>query len=242
MASTLRSELSSPSPLRSRAPWCILIYVAIVFAVTPAKAQNLDESLKVYAVKVVKTTPFRNPTTGYGIYLGQGAVITAAHVIGRWGFLKNPRVLIAGQDLPATIVKEGSLEGTDITLLSIDETRLPVGIRLRRNPLCRKPTRIGEEVVVVRPEQTARSKIMSPQFIPSSLRQRFGTLISELAGTSGSGVFDARRRCLMGIISRAIQKVRIAGDDAAAAEPAGVAAYFVPAAEILDFLPADFRY
>src|SRR3974390_61676 len=123
-----------------------------------------DDSLRIYAVNVVKTTPFEKPFTGYGIYLGKGAVITAAHVIGRWGFLKDPHVLIAGQYLPAKIVKEGS-EQTDVTLLSIDEMRLPASLQLRRNPLCKQPPQVGENVVVIDPKGTAYTQIMSPLFI-----------------------------------------------------------------------------
>ena len=136
-------------------------------------------------------------------------MITAAHVIGRWGFLKNPRVLIAGQDLPAKIIKEGSVKQTDLTLLSIDEASLPVSLRLRRNPLCKQPPKPGENVIVVVPERTARSQIISPLLISPSLRKRLNTLIDDLPAASGSGVFGAERKCLMGIISRKCQKYGI---------------------------------
>src|SRR5262245_137338 len=113
------------------------VIVAATIISMPVEAQSPDDSLRIYAVNVVKTTPFQEPFTGYGIYLGKGAVITAAHVIGRWGFLKNPHVLIGGQSLSAKIIKEGS-EQIDLTLLSVDEVQLPVSLRLRRNPLCKQ--------------------------------------------------------------------------------------------------------
>ncbi len=95
---------------------------------------------------------FKEPFTGYGIYLGQGAVITAAHVLGRWPyFISNPRVLIAGQELPAKVIRTGSPGTTDLAILSVDETRLPVSLRLRRNPLCKEPPQAGENVIVVVP-------------------------------------------------------------------------------------------
>jgi hypothetical protein len=77
----------------------------------PSIAQSSDDSLKIYAVDVVKTPPFQRQFTGYGIYLGQG--ITAAHVVGHWPSITQPRVLIAGQDLPARIIKQGSYETID---------------------------------------------------------------------------------------------------------------------------------
>lgn len=209
----------------------------------PVQAQSPDDSLNIYAVNVVKTTPFQEPSTGYGIYLGKGAVITAAHVIGRWGFLKDPHVLIAGQNLPAKIIKEGSVKKIDLTLLSVDEARLPVSLRLRRNPLCKQPPKVGENVIVVGPEQTARSQIISPLLIQPKLRKRFNTLIGDLVGASGSGVFDAERRCLMGIISSKVQKYDYRKEKGETiAKPAGFAGYFVSASQIADFIPPEFRF
>ena len=73
--------------------------------------------------------------TGYGVYLGKGLVITAAHVVGSAAHTK-PSVRIAGMDLPAKAIREGSFEWMDLTLLSIDERKLPVYLRMRRMPLC----------------------------------------------------------------------------------------------------------
>ena len=202
-----------------------------------------DDSLRIYAVNVVKTTPFEKPFTGYGIYLGKGAVITAAHVIGRWGFLKDPHVLIAGQYLPATIVKEGSVEQTYVTLLSIDEMRLPASLQLRRNPLCKQPPQVGENVIVIEPERAAYTQIMSPLFIAPKFRWRFDTLIRDLVGGSGSGVFDAEKRCLMGILSRRVPKYDYRQQyGSIIAESVSSAGYFVSASKIADFIPPEFRF
>ena len=235
-------HIASVFTVRRASGIIVAILVAISFAI-PVQGQSYDDSLRIYAVNVVKTTPFEKPFTGNGIYLGKGAVITAAHVIGRWGFLKNPHVLIAGQNLPAKIIKEGSIEQTDLTLLSIDEGQLPVSLQLRRNPLCKRPPTVGENVVVVVPEKTTRSQIMSPLLIAPELRGKFNTLIGDLVGTSGAGVFDAERKCLMGIISRKVQKLDYQKEHGSIiAEPAGFAAYFVTAFLIADFIPAQFRF
>jgi hypothetical protein len=226
-----------------RAAALFFVIVSATGIYTPAQAQSLDDSLRIYAVNVVKTTPFEKPFTGYGIYLGKGAVITAAHVIGRWGFLKNPQVLIAGQSLPAQIIKEGSVDQTDLTLLSVDETRLPVSLRLRRNPLCKQPPNVGENVVVVIPEKAARTQIVSPLLIAPQLRGRFNTLIGDLVAASGSGVFNAEKRCLMGIVSRKIEKRDYRNESGRIVEePVGFAGYFVPASQIADFIPVEFRF
>jgi len=209
----------------------------------PVRAQSPDDdSLRVYGVNIVKTTPFQQPFTGYGIYLGRGAVITAFHVIGRFAFLKNPHVLIGGQNLPGKIIKEGSLAQTDLTLLSVDEARLPISLRLRLAPLCKQPPKVGENAIVVVPERTVHSQIISPLLVPPELQVRFNTLLTD-AGASGSGVFDAERKCLMGIVSRAIEKYRYREEDGKTiSEPDGFAGYFVPASQIADFIPQEFRF
>src|SRR5580704_2204672 len=94
-------------------------------------AQSTDDDFRIYAVNVVKTPPLEKQFNGYGIYLGQGIVITAAHVVGHWPLFTHPRVLIAGQNLTATIIKEGSFETTDLALLSVEQAALPMSLRLR---------------------------------------------------------------------------------------------------------------
>ena len=94
----------------------------------------------------------------------------------------------------------------DLTLLSIDEQKLPIYLQMRRMPLCENRPWPGEPVIVAIPEGTARSHIMSPALLPSDVRKRFSTVISDVAttGNSGSGVFDAGQKCLLGIMSRKI--------------------------------------
>ena len=98
-----------------------------------AHGQSTDDSLRIYAVNIVRDPP--QEWTGYGIYLGNGLVITAAHVVGRAARTK-PSVRIAGIDLAATAIREGWFELQDLTLLLIDEQKLPPSLRMRRMPLC----------------------------------------------------------------------------------------------------------
>jgi hypothetical protein len=208
----------------------------------PATSLDPDDAFKIYAVNVVHTAPFEKPFIGYGTYLGRGLVITAAHVVGHWPFFTNPRVLIAGQDLPAKVIKEGTVAVTDLALLSVDETRLPVSLRLRRNPLCEGAIRIGTNVVAVVPHKTTRSRIISPQLIAPEYRTRFNTLISS-PEPSGAGVFNVDRRCLLGVISRKIAKFgyrRINGR--IIPEAMGFAGYFVSASKIAGFIPPEFNF
>jgi hypothetical protein len=200
------------------------------------RAQTTDDSLRLYAVNIVQDPP--QPWTGYGIYLGTGLVITAAHVVGSAAQTK-PFVRIAGMDLPAKAIREGSAQGTDLTLLSIDEQQLPIYLRMRRMPVCEKAPWVGEPVVVAIPEGTARSHIMSPLLLPPPYRTTLSTVISDVAttGNSGSGVFDAGQKCLLGIMSR-----KIFTRANAESEPKDIAKYFVAASTIAKFIPAEYRY
>ena len=114
----------------------VLLAVATLAPFADAHAQSTDDSLRIYAVNIIHDPP--QPWTGYGVYLGNGLVITAAHVVGA-AAQTNPGVRIAGMDLPAHAIKEGSFEREDLTLLSVDEQKLPVSLRMRRMPLCERP-------------------------------------------------------------------------------------------------------
>src|SRR5665213_619653 len=105
----------------------------LAFSTQPCLAENADDSLLVYAVNIHQT-PMQSWGPGYGIYLGKGLFITAAHVAGR-SWLTRPKVAIAGHEYPTSVVKEGSFEGTDLALLAVDEDLLPLRLRrIRRRP------------------------------------------------------------------------------------------------------------
>jgi hypothetical protein len=215
-----------------------LLAMTQIFASVNAQTTD-DDSLKIYAVNVAKTPPFKKQYTGYGIYLGQGTVITAAHVVGHWPFFTHPRVLVAGLDLPAQVLKLGSAEQVDLALLAVDQTQLPVSLRLRRNPLCHMPLVVGMEVIDVVPERTSRARIISTLSIAPILRDRFDTLIDHVEG-SGSGIFDARRKCLLGIASAEVLRYNSQMRNGQVRyRPADFAGYFVSAAKIAKFLPED---
>jgi hypothetical protein len=211
----------------------------LVISVSPTHADSTDDSLLIYAVNIHRT-PMQSWGPGYGIYLGKGLFITAAHVAGHT-WLTRPKVAIAGTEYPTTVVKAGDFETIDLTLLSVDERLLPSRLVLRRNPLCAQPPWPGEPVITVVPEGTARSRILSPQRLPVSVR-KFDTVISDVAstGNSGSGVFDAEKKCLLGIMSRKISEYRTRSSTGER-EPYDIAKYFVPASVIAQFIPAELR-
>ena len=216
---------------------------AVTLALVPTlgQAQSEQADLKAFAVHINRTP--QQPWPGYGVYLGNGLILTAAHVAGNVAETK-PHVVIAGQDLPAALVRQGSLEGVDLTLLSIDGTKLPVSLQMRRTPLCEHAPIAGERVIVAIPEGSASSKILPRQAIPADLRGRFDTAIADVAatGNSGSGVFDAANLCLLGIISRKISTVQQPLKIGAPAHTIDIAKYFVPAAAIKAFIPQSISF
>jgi hypothetical protein len=213
----------------------ILISIAlVVFGSAVSRALEPDESLRIYAVNIHQT-PMQSWGPGYGIYLGKGLFITAAHVAGRT-WLTRPKVVVEGREYPTRVIKEGDFEHTDLTLLSVTEDLLPIRLRLRRNPICQENPRPGQNVITVVPEGIARSYVLSPEKLPLNAR-KFSTVIADVArtGNSGSGVFDAQRRCLLGIMSRKISQV-LTKPDTGKAETHDIAKYFVPASTISEFV------
>ncbi len=190
--------LSRPC-LRSAALVALLSVSSAVAAAQSTQALSTDKFTP-FAVNIDRAQKQSWP--GYGIYLGEGLVITASHVVGH-ASAGDPSVHIAGKVLKAKFVREGAFQAVDLTLLRIDPASLPASLGLRRMPLCEQPPRPGQPVITVTPQATAPSRIMAPQLLPPAVREKFDTVISdvETTGNSGSGVFDPARQCLMGIMS-----------------------------------------
>jgi hypothetical protein len=216
---------------------------------TPNGPSAPDNSLMIYAVKVIHNRPFEEPFSGYGIYLGKGIVITAGHVVGRWpSFISSPRVLFGDKTLPAQIIKQGSPETIDLAILTVDQTNLPVSLRLRRNPLCKEPAQAGENVIVVVAQGIAYSHILTPHTLPPEYRSTFNTFIRDvwIPGGSGSGVFDAERKCLLGIITSKISDDNYRIENGHFVRDLATSTvdvkHFVPASTIRMFLPLGLRF
>jgi hypothetical protein len=213
--------------------WALPLGLFLVCLGTQRGDNGLRGDLDLYAVGIVHGGPGDSVRTGNtGIYLGRGLVLTAAHVAGSPPLF----VVAAGQPLVAKILKAGTFEAVDVTLLSIDPVALSASMRvLAPLALCDQSAVPGQAVMVV--EQRGKktpSVIVSPFDLPASLSPNFTTLVEDgpAVGNSGSGVFDEASGCLMGIMSR-----RIAWRNQYERTQKSVK-YFVPAAEILSFLGA----
>ena len=205
----------------------ILTMVGVLFGVTSTQAQSAEDSLRTYVTDINGLT---------GVYLGKGLVLTAAHVVGRLG--THLQVSIAGTDVAAKVIKAGSFNDVDLSLLSVEEARLPMRVRMRRLELCERPPQVGQPVIVAGHDSSAPSTIASPLLLGPNFRAKFSTIIPDVAttGNSGSGVFDAGQKCLLGIMSR---KFSITDNRRRSKD---IAKYFVPASAIREFMPVLFRF
>src|SRR3954470_23338553 len=111
---------------------------------------------------------------------------------------------------------------------------------MRQVELCEKAPMVGQPVIVAGLDSSAPSKIASPLLLPPNLRANFSTIIPDVAttGNSGSGVFDAGRKCLFGIMSRKFSRSETEPER----EGEDIAKYFVPASTIRGFIPAWFGF
>jgi hypothetical protein len=223
----------------------ILLCLGLIAAAAltgPAGSQDAAESLRLYATHIFR--PPRPSWTGYGVYLGNRYVITAAHVAGL-SLWSEVQVELAGKVLAAKVLKRGQFHNVDLTLLSVDEEQLPVSLRLRRMTVCKNSPWPGEEVVVATPEGIARSHVIWPSSLPVGIAAKFQTALTDVAatGNSGSGVFDEHIKCLLGIVSGVIRQNEVRQENGNAIKGTrDVAKYFVPSTAISDFIVSDVHF
>ena len=203
-------------------------YVALLcLVISDAHAEPIDNWVQKYVVQFLsgkEDNPF-----GAGVYLGNGLVITAAHVVG-----STRGVRIDAVDVPARLVKRGSFPELDLSLISVDKSKLPDDSRERKMSLCQEQSPAGAPVLLGAPQGITRTSIASPMVIPPELRTKYPTLISELTtdGKSGSGVFDVEGKCLLGVLSAKIYNT---------IDHKPYASYFVPVSTIQSFIPVGIQ-
>jgi hypothetical protein len=98
----------------------------------------------------------RNGEPGSGVYLKSGLVITAAHLT---AVDAKMSVRIAGVVLLAKVLKQGSAEDVDLSLLLVDEKKLPASIGPLRMQLCEAPPWPGDPVIVVDARRASQPRL-----------------------------------------------------------------------------------
>jgi hypothetical protein len=202
----------------------IAIVGQICLAISASHAEQMDNWVQDYVVQFLGGD--ENNAGGAGVYLGNGLVITAAHVAG--GGTRGVR--IDGLNVPAALIKAGAFPELDLALIYMDQGKLPDSLRERRMTLCQEQSPVGAPVILAAPQGITRTSIASTMLVPPEFRTKMSTLISDGStnGKSGSGVFDAEKQCLLGILSQKfINNI----------DHKDIASYFVPADTIQAFIP-----
>ncbi|HXP97696.1 MAG TPA: trypsin-like peptidase domain-containing protein [Telmatospirillum sp.] len=216
--------------------WALPLGLFLLCLGTQRGDSGMRGDLGHYAVRIGHGGPGDSGQSGNaGLYLGRGLVLTAAHVAGSSPLL----VVAAGQPLVAKILKAGTFETVDVTLLSIDPAVLSSSMRaLPPLALCEQAAVPGQAVVVVDQRGRPASSVIVSQFaLPASVPSNFATVVEDgpTIGNSGSGVFDEVSGCLMGIISRKIEWTNHYEQIRRSLK------YFIPAADIRSFLGQDLQ-
>src|SRR5713226_3728910 len=83
-------------------PGLVAVSLAVLLGFRADASVSEDADLAPYAVEIVKRPGVS--WHGYGVYLGQGLILTAAHVVP--GHREaGPMILIAGRQLQGTVIK-----------------------------------------------------------------------------------------------------------------------------------------
>jgi hypothetical protein len=200
----------------------------LALAAAPASAEPADAPLAgALGVQIEKPAGDNvHFSQGSGVYLGDGLVLTAAHVLAVNPNMASASVIMDGWKTDAKLVATGP-SGLDLALLKIDPAELS---RQRREmkplDICATGTAPNQPVVVaaqgaVSLSQTVGTPITSPA-LKGDWRDILATGYSH--GASGGGLFDAAKGCLAGIII------------IEATAPGVALTQFVPASEIAPFL------
>ena len=169
---------------------------------------------------------------GSGVLIGEGLVLSAAHVL-----KYNPQdpkvtVLMAGWRVDGTLVSLGGPDTADLALVKVEHAAMPAALRdVPPVPVCTRNAAINQPMVVAAQGEVGPAMTAGLPAKPAAGRD-WTTLLTPAyhQGASGGGVFDAREGCLAGII---VQEV---SGYAAPNTPFVDMTVFVPASEIAAFL------
>jgi len=226
----------------------IAIVVACAAGAAGAAGADSDGSPEPAAVGVRVEKPAGDGVhfaQGSGVYLGDGLVITAAHVIEYDPGHAAVTVLLDGTRTPGAVVFDGERQAkppVDLALIRVATEYLPPAriVQPEVRPCPANPA-TGQAVTVA-----ALGTVSQSATLPTPLYREGATALTTQGGwtnilvtgyhpgNSGGGVFDPRARCLWGILN-----LELSGTPAGGARPLDLTA-FVPATEIAAFM-GDYR-
>jgi S1-C subfamily serine protease len=214
----------------------VLTAVAVLWGSLTAHPQGAGDSLRVFVAEVNGRPGVFLGTAG--VFLGTGVVLTSARVIDPGG--SSVSVRLDDAQVSAKVIKTDSSDDVNLSLVSVKLSNSPLKVQMRRVQLCGTLPYVGEPVIVAGLETNLATTIASPMVLPPELRQKFATILAAEGNTEnfGAGVYDAVKRCLLGIMSG-----KYSGSDWKIDEsPEHAVSYFVPASTIRRFIPTWLRF
>jgi S1-C subfamily serine protease len=214
----------------------VLTSVAVLWGSLTANSQGAGDSLRIFLAEVNGRPGVFLGTAG--VFLGTGVILTSARVINPTA--SDVSVRLAGSPITAKVIKTNRSDDVNLTLLSANLVDLPLKVQMRHIQLCRDPPRVGQSVIVAGLETNLASTVASPMVLPPDLRNKFATILAAEGNTEnfGAGVFDAAKKCLLGIMSGKFSRSENKTDDSVD----DAASYFVPASTIRQFVPTWIRF
>ena len=205
-----------------------LIALLGLVAAAPALAEPQDAAL-VGALGVQIEKPAGDNvhfSQGSGVFLGNGLVLTAAHVLKVDPANPAASVILDGWKTEAKLIATGQA-GLDLALLKLDPAEISRPRRdLKPIEICSLGTAPNQPVVVAAQGSVSLSKTIGAPIKAPALTGDWSNILATGYGhgASGGGVFDALKGCLAGIII------------IEATAPGIELTQFVPAPEIAMFL------
>jgi hypothetical protein len=183
--------------------------LSLLFCCTIAAADDTPASgLTAIAVGVQVEKPAGDGvhySQGSGVFLGNGMVLTAAHVVTIYPGKLAVTVLIDGVRVDGKLVFEESAGGHDLALIQLPQDQLGEARRHQpklavcpANPTPNQPVEVAEQGHVSR-SATVNTAISSAAKMTDGWTNLLSTGYHH--GSSGGGVFDIGHGCLWGIIT-----------------------------------------
>lgn len=180
------------------------LLLVLALAAAPALAEPPEAAL-VAALGVQIEKPAGDHvhfSQGSGVYLGDGLVLTAAHVVQLDPANPVSSVILDGWKTDAKLVATGS-NGLDLALLKIEPADLSRQRRdMKRVETCPASTAANQPVVVAALGTVTLSKTVGFPINAPVLKGDWTNILATgyTHGASGGGLFDAGKGCLAGIV------------------------------------------